>query len=109
MDVGGYTCDDVNSVIDAHLATYKPKKVVIVCGENDLWGQNVARTFGDFKVVIDKIIALGASALHLGTKPEPSTTLLWEKYQQYERSQPMNQRASSTYRDRCTCGVCRSW
>ena len=63
VGVGGYTCDDVNSVIDAHLATYKPKKVVIVCGENDLWGQNVVRTFGDFQVVINKIIASGATAL----------------------------------------------
>lgn len=84
VGVGGYTCDEVNSDIDAHLATYMPKKVVIVCGENDLWGQNAARTFGDFKVVIDKIIASGASALYLGTKPEPSTKSLWNKYQQYD-------------------------
>eukprot|EP00578_Thalassiosira_sp_NH16_P024103 CAMPEP_0181098304 /NCGR_PEP_ID=MMETSP1071-20121207/12054_1 /TAXON_ID=35127 /ORGANISM="Thalassiosira sp., Strain NH16" /LENGTH=536 /DNA_ID=CAMNT_0023180889 /DNA_START=170 /DNA_END=1780 /DNA_ORIENTATION=+ len=85
VGVGGYTCDDVNSDIDAHLATYKPNKVVIVCGENDLTGQSTAsEKFGDFQVVINKITASGATALYLGTKPEPSTTSLWEKYQRYD-------------------------
>jgi len=84
VGVGGFTCDDVSNIIDDSLLAYTPKSVVIVCGENDLWGQSASDTFNDFEVVIGKIIGSGARALYLGTKPEPSTTGLHSKYQNYD-------------------------
>jgi len=84
VGVGGYTCDDVNGIIDGNLQTYNPKWVVIVCGENDLFDQSVSATFSDFKVIIGKIIASGAQAIYVGTKPEPSTKSIHSKYQNYD-------------------------
>lgn len=84
LGVGGFTCDDVNNIIDDSLRDLNPKSVVIVCGENDLYDQSASATFDDFEVVIGKIIGSGARALYLGTKPEPSTKGLHSKYQSYD-------------------------
>jgi len=85
VGVGGFTCDDVNGIIDNALQTYTPKWVVIVCGENDLFGQNAETTFNDFKAVIEKIVASNTRAIYIGTKPEPSTTTsMYSKYQNYD-------------------------
>jgi len=82
--VGGFTCDDVNGIIDANLDTLNPNWVVVVCGENDLNDQGVTKTFEDFQAVIQKILNSGARALYLGTKPEPSTRDMHAKYQRYD-------------------------
>lgn len=85
VGVGGYTCGNVNDIIDSSLQEFKPKWVVIVCGENDLAERHtVDATFTDFEVVIEKIIDFGARALYLGTKPEPSTSGLHSEYQNYD-------------------------
>lgn len=84
LGVGGYTCDDVNKIIDDSLQDLNPKSVVVVCGENDLIYQSASVTFDDFEVVIGKIIGSGARALYLGTKPEPSTEDWHLKYQNYD-------------------------
>ena len=84
VGVGGYTCDEVYNMIDGALQTYSPNRVVIVCGENDLFSQSAEATFQDFKRVIDKIVASNTQAIYLGTKPEPDTTSIHSKYKNYD-------------------------
>ena len=84
VGVGGYTCDEVYDIIDGALQTYSPKRVVIVCGENDLFSQSAEATFQDFKRVIEKIVASNTQAIYLGTKPEPDTTSIHFKYKNYD-------------------------
>jgi len=81
---GGYTCAQVNNIIDRELALHTPTWVVIVCGENDLFDQNFDDTFDDFAVVIEKIKNFGARALYMGTKPEPSTQNMHSEYEMYD-------------------------
>ena len=86
VGVAGGSCRDLNKIIDAQLQEYKPKRVVIVCGENDLQGGgSVLKTSNIFKAVIGKIIASGARAFYLGTKPEPVVTkTMHDKYLEYD-------------------------
>lgn len=82
--VGGWTCKQVRNKIGNHLNTYEPDQVVLVCGENDLWGQSVTKTFDDFMKVVDEIVATGARVIYMGTKPEPDTKSLHSKYRSYD-------------------------
>jgi len=82
--VGGSTCRGVSNRIDGQLVEYEPEWVVLVCGENDLWGGSVTATFNNFVEVVDKIVATGARVVYMGTKPEPDTTFLHCKYRQYD-------------------------
>jgi len=84
VGVAGSMCKEVNKKLSQQLRQYKPARVVIVCGENDLWNQDVSDTFDDFKVAIGKILDSGARALYLGTKPEPGTKSLHAEYQEYD-------------------------
>ena len=84
VGVAGSVCSDVNEKLSRQLRKYKPARVVIVCGENDLWDQSVDDTFDNFTVAIGKIIDFGARAIYLGTKPEPETTSLHVEYQEYD-------------------------
>jgi len=73
VGVAGDLCKDLIKLIDAQLQRHKPKRVVIVCGENDFFDYSVDQTFATFQEVIGKIIASGARAFYLGTKPEPAS------------------------------------
>lgn len=84
--VGGATCQDVLDTIDEDLDRYQPTRVVLVCGENDLWGQEVSATFGDFERVVERIHQFGAGVYYMGTKPEPDTRALHEQYRAYDES-----------------------
>jgi len=84
VGVAGSVCREASAKLDEQLLKYKPKRVVIVCGENNLWDQSVGSTFAEFKVVIGKIVDFGAQALYLGTKPEPDTHSLHSKYRHYD-------------------------
>lgn len=72
--------DDLEDILE--LAA--PSTVILVCGENDLWGQSVSKTFKHFKKVVKKIEATGARVIYMGTKPEPDTTSLHDEYQEYD-------------------------
>ncbi len=84
VGVGGAVCADVLDTIDDTLQTYQPSVVVLVCGENDLWGQDVSDTFDDVSAVFERIQASGATTYYMGTKPEPSTTSLHDEYRAYD-------------------------
>ena len=84
VGVGGATCGDVLYTIEDILAEYQPSEVVLVCGENDLWGQGVSATFEDFSGVVSRIHARGATVYYMGTKPEPYTTSFHSAYKEYD-------------------------
>jgi lysophospholipase L1-like esterase len=83
--VGGTTCKQWTRSIDKWLAKDQPSTVVLVCGENDLaYGYSPADAFSNFKKVVSKISAKGATTIYIGTKPEPATNDLHAKYRQYD-------------------------
>ena len=82
---GGTTCNQWKGRIDKWLTKDQPSTVVLVCGENDLaYGYSPAQAFSNFKKVVSKISATGATTIYMGTKPEPDTTSLHTKYQKYD-------------------------
>lgn len=82
--IGGYTCKQVKKKLGDHLDTFKPVWVVLVCGENDLWGQSATATFKDFMNLVNEIVDTGARVLYMGTKPEPGTKRIHSKYRSYD-------------------------
>lgn len=84
VGVGGAVCWDVLDSIEDTLQVYQPRRVVLVCGENDLWNQSVSATFDDFSAVVSRIHDHGADVYYMGTKPEPSTTMLHTEYREYD-------------------------
>ena len=84
VGVGGAVCQDVLDTIEETLMSYQPSRVVLVCGENDLWEQSVNVTFDDFSAVVSRIHDRGATVYYMGTKPEPATTSLHTEYQEYD-------------------------
>ena len=86
IGVGGATCKNVRNGATQAAAAFGPSWVVLVCGENDLWGKSVAVTFGRFKDVVAKYTGAGARVLYVGTKPEPGTTSLHDEYREYDNA-----------------------
>lgn len=84
VGVGGAVCGDVLETLTDTLDSYQPNRMVLVCGENDLWEQGVHRTFRDFSAVVSGIHQTGATVYYMGTKPEPETTSLHAEYRQYD-------------------------
>ena len=85
VGVAGFTCAQVLSELDAHLARYAPSTAVLVCGENDLISTSASTAFSRFVQVVERIIASGARVVFLSTKPEPSTDSLHAKYRDYDQ------------------------
>jgi len=86
IGIGGQTCVDVIKELSFILEEFKPARVVLVCGENDLAGDStVARTFGRWKRVVDRVTATGARMVVMGTKPEPDSTELFPKYEDFDK------------------------
>ena len=86
VGVAGFTCAQVLSELDAHLARYAPSTAVLVCGENDLISTSASTAFSRFVQVVERIIASGARVVFLSTKPEPSTDSLHAKYRDYDQA-----------------------
>jgi hypothetical protein len=70
--------------IDERMNESQPTTVVLVCGENDLWDDSPSVVFSNFKKIVSKISAKGASVIYLGTKPEPFTKYIHAEYRQYD-------------------------
>jgi len=67
------------------LKTHKPKKVVLVCGENDLAnGLTPRASFLNFKKIVERVTEAGANVLYMGTKPEPETKSLHRICDKYD-------------------------
>jgi len=83
--VGGYTCEDVVENVETYLDYFKPKTVVLVCGENDLAsGASVSTASDRLSSAVKIINEKGAAVIFMGTKNEPNTTSLWDEYAQYD-------------------------
>jgi len=84
VGVGGATCKDVKNEANALVDAFAPSWVVLVCGENDLWGASVSNTFNRLKLAVRRLTSAGARVLYIGTKPEPDTTSLHDDYESYD-------------------------
>ena len=63
---------------------YKPERIVMYCGENDLWsGKSVSHVFEDFQTLWKKIQMdlPSASLIYLSCKPSPKRFEKWNTYQ----------------------------
>eukprot|EP00520_Triparma_pacifica_P004399 CAMPEP_0118641900 /NCGR_PEP_ID=MMETSP0785-20121206/5554_1 /TAXON_ID=91992 /ORGANISM="Bolidomonas pacifica, Strain CCMP 1866" /LENGTH=285 /DNA_ID=CAMNT_0006533427 /DNA_START=24 /DNA_END=878 /DNA_ORIENTATION=+ len=82
---GGYTCKDVRNEMSQISSALNPSTVVLVCGENDIgYGHSVTKTLTFFNEVVDHYIAGGSRVIYIGTKPEPATTDIHDKYNEYD-------------------------
>ena len=81
---GGTTCKHWVNKIDKFLKKDAPTTVVLVCGENDLYYNSPATAFSNFKKIVNKIAAQGATTIYMGTKPEPGTKSMHAKYRKYD-------------------------
>jgi len=85
VGVGGYTCKDVKNEVAPFLDVFDPSRVVLVCGENDLFERSVAKTFEFFQEVVQSYIDGGVETVFaFSTKPEPSTFWLHSQYRQLD-------------------------
>ena len=81
---GGAHLSDVLHYYDRLFTKYRPQKIVLYCGENDLWsGKSVGRVMKDFHALWAKInIDLPATTLvYLSCKPSPKRISKWNTYQ----------------------------
>jgi len=88
VGVGGWTAKKVEKNVAGFLAKSPPTDwVVLVCGENDFAeGSSVKKTFKYFKKIVTEVLKTvpGVRVLYIGTKPEPGTTNLHNKYKKYD-------------------------
>lgn len=84
IGVGGATCQDVLNDISETLEAYPTRKMVLVCGENDLGDRSVEETFSLFKSIVEKVLESNSGVVYMGTKPEPETVDLHEAYREYD-------------------------
>lgn len=88
VGVGGYTCADVAKEMKRKkmLKKIQPKTIVLICGENDLWERSVKATSKSLKSIFKQARRAKSRVLYIGTKPEPSTREIHNKYRQYDAS-----------------------
>ena len=80
---GGAHLSDVIFFYERLFTTYKPQRIVLYCGENDLWsGKSVNQVFSDFKMLWGKIkTELPTTKLYyLSCKPSPGRISKWNIY-----------------------------
>jgi len=85
--VGGDTCtkvfDDFKSLVKS---VKKIKWMVLVCGENDLAaGASVDTVFKRWKKIYNAAMKENIKIIMMGTKPEPDTKSLHNKYKKYDK------------------------
>jgi len=81
---GGAHLSDVLHYYDRLITKYRPQRIVLYCGENDLWsGKSVGRVMKDFHTLWAKInIDLPTTTLvYLSCKPSPKRISKWNTYQ----------------------------
>ena len=80
---GGAHLSDVLHFYDLLFTKYHPQRIVLYCGENDLWsGKKVDQVMNDFSTLWSKInYDLPASSLiYLSCKPSPKRISKWNTY-----------------------------
>ena len=81
---GGAHLSDVLYYYDRLFTKYRPQRIVLYCGENDLWsGKSVGRVMKDFHALWAKInMDLPTTTLvYLSCKPSPKRISKWNTYQ----------------------------
>ena len=81
---GGAHLSDVLYYYNLLFTKYRPQRIVLYCGENDLWsGKSVGRVMKDFHALWAKInMDLPATTLvYLSCKPSPKRISKWNTYQ----------------------------
>ena len=81
---GGAHLSDVLHYYDRLFTKYRPQRIVLYCGENDLWsGKSVGRVMKDFHALWAKINMdlPGTTLVYLSCKPSPKRISKWNTYQ----------------------------
>ena len=81
---GGAHISDVIHFYDRLFPLYKPNRIVMYCGENDLWsGKPVDQVFSDFTTLWNRIQKdlPQTTFLYLSCKPSPSRISKWSLYE----------------------------
>ena len=82
---GGSQLNQVLFHFDELFPRYKPDRIVLYCGENDLWdGKTVEQVLADFTTLISRIRKLlpDTTLVYLSCKPSPKRMSKWKTYQQ---------------------------
>lgn len=81
---GGAHLSDVLYYYDQLFKNYRPKRIVIYCGENDLWsGKPVVQVMSNFHTLWAKIKKdlPSTTLIYLSCKPSPKRISKWNTYQ----------------------------
>jgi len=82
---GGSQLNQVLYHFDELFPRYKPDRIVLYCGENDLWdGKTVEQVLADFTTLISRIRKPlpDTTLVYLSCKPSPKRMSKWKTYQQ---------------------------
>eukprot|EP00554_Chaetoceros_debilis_P006079 CAMPEP_0194074766 /NCGR_PEP_ID=MMETSP0149-20130528/1841_1 /TAXON_ID=122233 /ORGANISM="Chaetoceros debilis, Strain MM31A-1" /LENGTH=333 /DNA_ID=CAMNT_0038755035 /DNA_START=92 /DNA_END=1093 /DNA_ORIENTATION=- len=85
--IAGHTCNQVLQDFKSLLETTNDISwMILVCGENDLYGSAGAnKVFRRFKQIYREARKNDIRIIMMGTKPEPDTTNLHQKYRKYDK------------------------
>ena len=81
---GGSQLNQVLHHFDELFPRYKPDRIVLYCGENDLWdGKTVEKVLSDFTTLISRIRKPlpDTTLVYLSCKPSPKRMSKWKTYQ----------------------------
>ena len=81
---GGSQLHQVLHHFDDLFPRYKPERIVLYCGENDLWhGKSVVKTLDEFTTLVTRIrkILPNTPLVYLSCKPSPKRMSKWAIYQ----------------------------
>jgi lysophospholipase L1-like esterase len=82
---GGSQFSQVHHHFDQLFPHYKPVRIVLYCGENDLWdGKSVEKALTDFTTLVTRIrkVLPNTPLIYLSCKPSPKRMSKWKTYQQ---------------------------
>jgi len=96
---GGSEISDQLHFFDRIVPVYKPRKIVIFCGENDIWRDETPEAvYADFRTFVDRASEAlpGVPIGFIELKPSPARSKKWAAYQKcngliraYCKDQPM--------------------
>jgi lysophospholipase L1-like esterase len=81
---GGAHISDLLHYYERLFPAYQPERIVMYCGENDLWsGKPVSQVFNDFKNLRARLLQdlPTTTLIYLSCKPSPQRISKWSTYQ----------------------------
>jgi lysophospholipase L1-like esterase len=82
---GGSQLNQVLHHFDDLFPRYKPVRIVLYCGENDLWdGKTVEKALTEFTTLVTRIrkVLPNTPLIYLSCKPSPKRMSKWKTYQE---------------------------